>query len=209
MTIPLLMLAVLSFFFFYSLNPFGASSGWYFSYVERPASAVPLSQQAASVEVFGEAVHHAHIPAVLLSLLVAGLGTLFAFATYSWRKINAEALANNLAPIYQFLQRKWYFDELYHVAVVGVTIGLSRVLRWFDDRVIDGIVNGTAFVTKISSFTSGRFDNVVIDGMVNLIAYIAGFSGLVLRKVQTGKVQTYIVFVIFGVMVFFFLFRSM
>ncbi|MEK6572414.1 MAG: proton-conducting transporter membrane subunit, partial [Bacteroidota bacterium] len=164
MTIPLLMLAVLSFFFFYSLNPFGASSGWYFSYVERPASAVPLSQQAASVEVFGEAVHRAHIPAVLLSLLVAGLGTLFAFATYSWKKINAEALANNLAPIYQFLQRKWYFDELYHVAVVGVTIGLSRVLRWFDDRVIDGIVNGTAFVTKISSFTSGRFDNVVIDG---------------------------------------------
>lgn len=208
MTIPLVGLAVLSFFFFYSFNPLSASSGWYFSYVEQPASVVPLAQQAASVEVFGEAAHHAHIPAILLSLLVAGLGILLAFGTYYWKKVSAEAIANRFAPLYTFLQRKWYFDELYDAAVVRVTIGTTRVLRWFDDKVIDGIVNGTAYVTKISSFTSGRFDNVVIDGMVNLIAYIAGFSGLVLRKTQTGKVQTYIVFVIFGVMVFFFLFRS-
>jgi len=74
--------------------------------------------------------------------------------------------------------------------------------------VIDGIVNGTAFVTRVSSFGSGRFDNVVIDGMVNLVAYITGFCGLVLRLVQTGKVQTYIVFVLFGVVLFFLLFRS-
>ena len=209
MTIPLVILAVLSFFFFYSLNPFRASSGWYFSYVERPASVVPLAQQAASIQVFEQAVHHAHFPALLLSLVVAGLGILLAFATYRWKKVNAEAIANRFAPVYEFLQRKWYFDELYHAAVVRVTIGISRVLRWFDDKVIDGIVNGTAYVTRVSSFTSGRFDNVVIDGMVNLVAYIAGFSGLVLRKAQTGKVQTYIVFVIFGVMIFFFLLRSM
>lgn len=209
MTIPLLVFALLSFFFFYSFNPFGASSGWYFWFVERPASAVPGAQQAVSPEVFEEAVHHAHVPAILLSLLVAGLGILLAFTTYYWRKINADTIATRLAPLYRFLQKKWYFDELYDAAVVRVTIGATRVLRWFDDRVIDGIVNGTAFVTKISSFTSGRFDNVVIDGMVNLVGYITGFSGLVLRKVQTGRVQTYIVFVIFGVMIFFFLFRSM
>ncbi len=207
MTIPLVLLAAISFFAFYSLNPFSGGSGWYFSYVERPASAVPAAQQAVSAEVFAEAVHHAHVPALLLSLLVAGLGILVAFATYYWKKVNADAIARSLAPVHQFLQRKWYFDELYDVAVVRVTMGITRVLRWFDDRVIDGAVNGTAYVTKVSSFTSGRFDNVVVDGIVNLVAYAAGFSGLVLRKVQTGKVQTYIVFVLFGVMIFFFLFR--
>jgi NADH-quinone oxidoreductase subunit L len=207
MTIPLTVLAILSVFIFYSFNPFGASSGWYFQFVERPASVVPPAMQGASLEAFEQATHNAHFPAILLSLLVAGLGILLAYTTYYWKRISADAVAERLAPIYVFLQRKWYFDELYHTAVVRLTIGVSRVLRWFDDRVIDGLVNGAAFVTKVSSFTSGRFDNVVIDGMVNLVAYITGFFGLALRKVQTGKVQTYIVFVILGVMVFFFVFR--
>jgi NADH-quinone oxidoreductase subunit L len=207
MTIPLLVLAILSIFVFYSFNPFGASSSWYFHYVERPVSSVPLAQQAVSVETFEEGIHQVHVPAMVLSLLAAGLGILFAFATYYWKRINADAVAQRLAPLYTFLQRKWYFDELYHTAVVRLTIGISRVLRWFDDRVIDGLVNGAAFVTRISSSTSGRFDNVVVDGIVNLVGYITGFFGLVLRKVQTGKVQTYIVFVILGVMVFFFVFR--
>ncbi len=48
---------------------------------------------------------------------------------------------------------------------------------------------------------------MVIDGAVNLTAYLSGFSGLVLRKLQTGKVQTYVVFAVFGVMVFYFVFR--
>ncbi len=208
MTIPLIVFAVISFFIFYSFNPFGASSGWYFSYVERPISAVPSVQQAASIEVFEEAVHHAHVPAILLSLLVAGGGILLAFGTYYWKKINAEALAARFSALYKFSLNKWYFDDLYNATVVRGTLGTMRVLRWFDDKVIDGIVNGTAFVTKVSSFGSGRFDNVVIDGMVNLVAYITGFCGLVLRLVQTGKVQTYIVFVLFGVVVFFLLFRS-
>jgi NADH-quinone oxidoreductase subunit L len=207
MAIPLIVLAVLSVFIFYSLKPFGASSGWYFQYVERPASVVPLALQGVSVAAFEEAIHNVHILGILLSLFVAGLGILLAYTTYYWKRISADEVAARLAPIYTFLQRKWYFDELYHAAVVRVTIGVSRVLRWFDDRAIDGLVNGAAFVTRISSSTSGRFDNVVIDGMVNLIAYITGFFGLVLRKVQTGKVQTYIVFVILGVMVFFFIFR--
>ena len=53
----------------------------------------------------------------------------------------------------------------------------------------------------------GGFDNKIVDGMVNLIAYLGGFLGLLMRKLQTGKVQTYLAFVLFGVMVFFLWFR--
>ncbi|HCV44329.1 MAG TPA: NADH-quinone oxidoreductase subunit L, partial [Bacteroidetes bacterium] len=69
------------------------------------------------------------------------------------------------------------------------------------------VVNGAGSITKATSFISGKFDNVVIDGLVNLTAYLSGFSGLVLRKFQTGKVQTYIVFAVFSVMIFYFAFR--
>ena len=53
----------------------------------------------------------------------------------------------------------------------------------------------------------GGFDNKIIDGIVNLIAYFAGFFGLLTRKLQTGKVQTYLALALFGVMVFFLWFK--
>jgi NADH-quinone oxidoreductase subunit L len=46
-----------------------------------------------------------------------------------------------------------------------------------------------------------------VDGLVNGVAYGSSFFGFVFRKFQTGRVQTYIIFVIFGVMVLFFTFR--
>jgi NADH-quinone oxidoreductase subunit L len=53
----------------------------------------------------------------------------------------------------------------------------------------------------------GGFDNKIIDGIVNLLAYLAGLLGLLARRLQTGKVQTYLAFALFGVLVFFLWFR--
>jgi NADH-quinone oxidoreductase subunit L len=207
MTVPLIILACLSFFAFYSFNPIGASSGWLFHAVERPMSAVPNAVAAASTEVFEEALHDSHSTAMYLSLSIAGLGILLAFATYYWKKINAGAIAKAIPLVYSFLLNKWYFDELYDGTAVAGTIGFSRVLAWFDNTVIDGIVNGVGSVTRFASFASGQFDSIVVDGMVNLVAYLAGFFGLLFRKLQTGRVQTYIAFVLLGVMLFFFIYR--
>jgi NADH-quinone oxidoreductase subunit L len=57
------------------------------------------------------------------------------------------------------------------------------------------------------AFVSGKFDTYVVDGLVNFSAYLSGFFGLVLRKFQTGKVQTYVLYAVLGVMVFYFIFR--
>ncbi|HXG37948.1 MAG TPA: NADH-quinone oxidoreductase subunit L [Bacteroidota bacterium] len=272
MTIPLIVFAVLSFFIFYSFNPFGAADGWFFGAVQRPESVVPASVAAAGVSQFEEAVHHSHTTAMILSLLVAGMGILIAFATYSWKKINADAVAAKLAPVHKFLLNKWYFDELYEATVVRGTVAVANAYRWFDNTIIDGIVNGTASWTRavtlgtkqnweegnmgaivylvvagivslyagwvtgtaiwppeVTFWTAlwygllslgvagltfflfyvgvGGFDNRIVDGLVNLTAYVAGFFGLLTRKVQTGRVQTYLAWVLFGVMVFFLWFR--
>ncbi|MDO8549407.1 MAG: NADH-quinone oxidoreductase subunit L, partial [Ignavibacteria bacterium] len=87
------------------------------------------------------------------------------------------------------------------------TIVLSRILAWFDNKVIDGIVNASASITRAFSSFSGKFDNIVVDGLVNFMAYLSGFIGLVFRKFQTGKVQTYIVLVIFSLVILLFLFK--
>ena len=287
MIIPLIVLASLSFFVFYSFNPLTPADGWFYHAIERPVTVVPASLASASSEVFEEAMHHEHTTAMYLSLTVASLGILFAFLTYYWKKISADAFASALAPVHKFLLNKWYFDELYHATAVAGTIGFSRLLAWFDNTFIDGIVNGTArwtlaltlgvkknwevedhakgmvedhakgmegkreamaylfFAALLSVYVGwaagnaalsgagigiaigkgilglivaggtffllhagvGGFDNKVVDGTVNLTAYLAGFFGLMLRKVQTGRIQSYILFVLIGVMVLFFLFK--
>jgi NADH-quinone oxidoreductase subunit L len=230
MVMPLVVLSVLSIFFWYGLNPVDGSKGWFLDkWIHTPATVVPQSQRfdfmksetkiknektnsksgeyITHSETYMHAMHQAHYPAMSLSLLLGGIGILLAYLMYQWKKINPEKLAEKLKPLYNFSLNKWYIDELYHKSFIAGTIGLSKLLAWFDNYVVDGIVNGAAFVTKWFSRVNGIFDNVVIDGFVNFTAYLSGFFGVAFRKLQTGKVQTYIVFVVFSIIILLFIFR--
>jgi len=207
MTIPLVILAVMSFFAVFSLNPVGAASSWIVQSLPRPESVSPATVAPPPTEMFEEALHHVHGSAMALSLLMAGLGILVAFATYAWKKIDADAVARRLHLLHQFLLNKWYFDEAYDSLVVRPLLSMTRGLRWFDTTVVDGLVNAAGWLTRGISFVSGRVDTIVVDGAVNLTAYLSGVFGLVLRKFQTGKVQTYIMFVVLSVVIFYFVYR--
>jgi NADH-quinone oxidoreductase subunit L len=158
-------------------------------------------------------VHHLHeslvphvisIPA-LASLLIAGTGILIAFTTYGKRGAKGQAVSwEEPKGIRAFLYNRWYQDNLFEkVFPVGFTLVLMRALAWFDSNVIDGIVNGVATVTIGISRAMGGFDTYVVDGIVNLLAGITQFGGLIFRQVQTGKIQTYVVYVVIGVIALF------
>jgi NADH-quinone oxidoreductase subunit L len=69
---------------------------------------------------------------------------------------------------------------------------LAKVLSVFDQYVIDGIVNGSASVTRFVSWLNGLFDNYIIDGIVNAVANITFWAGNRLRRVQTGNINSYL-----------------
>ncbi|MCX7611604.1 MAG: NADH-quinone oxidoreductase subunit L [Ignavibacterium sp.] len=225
MVMPLVLLAVLSIFIWYTPNPLNSEQGWVLSkWIEKPVIHTPensrfdfmksfhnenvLSNKSyIDSEVYKEAMHSAHYPAMGLSLFVAVLGIFLAFAVYQWKKINSDLITQKLKPLYNFSYNKWYFDEIYHKTFVALTIGLSKVLAWFDAKIIDGIVNGSAFITKHFSFFIGNFDKYVVDGIVNFTAYFNGFAGLFVRRIQTGKVQSYLALVIFSIVILLFIFK--
>ena len=231
MAMPLAVLAMLSVFIFYTPNPFSADQGWFFNKwinsaeLHAPnATRFDFMQSEVEVETeqaaehnsshgeitysekYTEAMHSAHYPAMFLSLFVAVLGILTAFVFYQWKKVNVDKLANSIKPLYNFSLNKWYFDEFYHKTFVAGLLGFSKIIAWFDAKIVDGIVNGSAELTRRLAFFTGGFDRIVVDGLVNLMAYISGFIGLIFRRVQTGKVQTYLVLVIFSIIILLFLF---
>ena len=213
MTAPLVVLAVLSFFAFYTPNPFNAESGWIVKMLEAPEMIFAGTSGAVykllpKIE-FMEEVHHVHYTAMFLSLFCAGIGILVAYLFYYWKKVNVKKLTETFYPIYKFSYNKWYFDELYDKTVISGTLLFSKVTNWFDKYIVDGLVNGSGTITQFSSKVSGKFDNFFVDGLVNLTGGIVAFFGLIFRKIQTGRIQTYIVFLIFGILILFFIFRDM
>lgn len=225
MVFPLVLLAALSFFFWYTPNPLNSEQGWVLSkWIEKPIMHTPessrfdfmktsvpegeaISKSYLDSKVYKDAIHNSHYAAMGLSLFVAITGILLAFVIYHWKKLSAETIAEKIKPLYNFSLNKWYFDELYHKTFVALTIGLSKILAWFDAKIIDGIVNASAFITKEFSFFIGNFDKYVIDGIVNFTAYFNGFAGLLIRRIQTGKVQSYLALVIFSIVILLFIFK--
>jgi NADH-quinone oxidoreductase subunit L len=94
---------------------------------------------------------------------------------------------------YRLLENKYYLDTLYETIVVGAVKGpIARAVNWFNQHILDGIVNGAG----TSSRQAGRWvydhvDQGVVDKVVRGSGLGAEGSGQVLRRGQTGKVQTY------------------
>lgn len=220
---PLILLAILSIWIFYSLNPIDGGSGWFAHSFKAVKTVVPAdlqynwlipnkvehhSTEHSNLDIgfettelpkehhylnkFEEEIHHQHYNAMFLSLLVAGLGIGLAFFIYHYKKLDVDKITEKIKPLYNFSLNKWYFDEIYQATFINGTIGLSKAMFWFDSKIIDGIVNLSGWITKIMGFLIGLFDNIIIDGFVNLIAWIVNIFGAGVRKLQSGRVQTYI-----------------
>lgn len=215
MAVPLMILAGLSFFFIFSFNPLSGDSGWLVQGLNFSQNVVPQefrlpfltteeSTVAGYTEQYIEASHHSHVMAMILSVGCTLGGLLLAFVIYFRNGIDLIPIKNRFRPVYNFLYNKWYFDELYELIIVKLTLVLSSVLYWIDSKIVDGAVNLSAWVTKKVSEFGGLFDKYVVDGLVNFVPLVTGFGGLLMRKLQTGKIQTYIAFIAASVILLFF-----
>jgi NADH-quinone oxidoreductase subunit L len=135
-----------------------------------------------------------------LSILAAGLGIVAGW--YAYRDQPEPDPVFQQGWISTLLVRKFYLDEVYmHGIVLPVRDRLSAAVVWFDRNLVDGVVNGTARLTRDLALGTDEFDRTVVDGAVNGIAQTAGFTGGLLRYLQSGNVQRYAAFLFVGVLV--------
>lgn len=111
------------------------------------------------------------------SVTIAVAGILLARNLYKDGTERASALGAKFSAAYKLLWNKWYVDEIYHLAIVGPILALSRDFLWkiFDVKVVDGIVNGSA-------------------------ATVGSVAG-VLRRLQSGIAQNYAVLMVVGIVI--------
>jgi NADH-quinone oxidoreductase subunit L len=151
--------------------------------------------------------HHEFVPLYALFGFLAFVLGVGAAGTYYFQR---EGRSMNLADRglahagYTFLVNKYYLDNLYTDGVVGGLKGpIARAAYWFNQNILDGIVNGAAAIAVATGrFTYNVIDQRIVDGAVNGIGVGAEAGGGALRTVQTGKVQQYAA-ILFGALVIF------
>lgn len=147
-----------------------------------------------------EGAHHLEFsPSVaLISTIVALSGILLGTAMYYWKSIPVDFLSRRFPLIYKLLYNKWYMDEIYGALIIRPLLSLTRGLARFDLGVIDGAVNGTAWMTILISKVKRLFDIYVVDGAVNGVGWMTQTGGKGLRRAQTGHVQEYALAILLG-----------
>ncbi len=162
--------------------------------------AAPLHAVFFDWVTFGEpeAVHFVWWIAIA-GTLAAVLGIAGGWLLYGHRKERDPLHA--MGPLWTVLEHRYYIDAFYMSAIVyPVRDKLSAAVYWFNQSILDGVVNAAAKVVRGLAHVVNLFDRDVIDGAVNGAAGTAGFSGGILKYVQSGNVQRYMAFLFVGVL---------
>lgn len=171
MTVPLMILAVLSVIGGFVGIPALLGGSNHFEHFLEPVFAAGLERIHLSHP--SHAVEYALMGA---SVLIALSGIGLAYLMYIKKSISADALAEKYKGIYTVLYNKYYYDEGVQAVIINPILSFSRWLWNF-------------------------FDEKVVDGLVNLSAKIMLLISLLIRRVQTGLVQNYAGVMVLGVLV--------
>jgi len=204
-TVPLIVLGVLSWCVAWGANPLDPEGSWLehqLHHAQPFAVGVDFKTVTDAANAFANdklgGISLGEISGALAIGAVA-LGLVFATLVYFYGVLNAAQTKEEFAPLHAFLINKWYFDELYSVLLVRPALVVAQWCKTTDLLGIDSVLHALAYSTKWLSWLDGRFDSGVIDGLANLIANVTGRIGTRLRNVETGYLRSYMLFMVLAI----------
>ncbi len=144
-------------------------------------------------------VHSVHKFGAILSIFIAFSGIFIAFLMYVKKSVNPGWWTSTFSGWTETLKEKYYFDHLYINKIIqGMLLPFNNILSKFDMNVHDKyVVDGWATVNRYAFNISRWFDNNIIDSaMVDGSGASVRLMNVILRNLQSGKVQLYFVFLI-------------
>ena len=198
MIIPLVVLAVGSIFAGYVGFPAWLGGNNVFEKFLDPVFEplpVPLGPQA-------DYSHLAEFGMAGASVAIALIGFGLAYSKYCKRSWEEQREKKQYGALYPVFLNKYYIDELYDALFVNRAKDAGKDLWRFDSKVVDGVVNGSAWTTVESAVGSGWWDRWIVDGIVKFIGGFIKTMSWPVRLIETGYVQNYALVMIIGLLVF-------
>lgn len=151
MVVPLMVLAIPSVLIGFVGTPF---ANYFEEFVHAPGESLAEVLEKAHEFDFTEF-------AVMggSSVGIALIGITLASLMYLSRKIDPDAIAQKIKPLYEFSLNKWYLDDINDFLFVKGSRRLARQVLEVDFRVVDGVVNLTGLITLITGEGLKYFEN--------------------------------------------------
>lgn len=121
---------------------------------------------------------HMNFAVAIPSVAIGLIGIFVAWILYAKPKTISDKVSSKLGFFYKWAYNKFYMDELYLFVTKKIIFNLiSRPVAWFDRHIIDGTMNGIAWMTSTASFNikglqSGQLQKygfVFISGVLILV----------------------------------------
>lgn len=193
---PLAALAVLS-----AIGGFVGLPGWTglankFEHFLEPVMRIPESAEPV--------VHTAGLEILFtaFSVAISLAGIILAYRFYVARPGTADRITDRIKGIYNLVRHKYYVDELYDATIVNRIKDLGVACFFLDSKLVDGLVNLTASITRGTATLSRLFDSYIVDGLVNLVGRIHMRLNRLFTSFQTGLVQRYALMAVLGIVIF-------
>jgi NADH-quinone oxidoreductase subunit L len=143
--------------------------------------------------------HSGELVLMAITVLMALLAFLAAWKLYGKTYRGPENEEKLYGPrLYRLLLNKYYVDEIYSKFIIQPALKFMQVCSWIDNKIVDGLVNLSGFITKIVAWTIGSLDSYLVDGMVNGAAELCSAVAGKVRTLQTGRVQNYVMGAVTG-----------
>jgi NADH-quinone oxidoreductase subunit L len=189
--IPVVLLALFSLAFFFSLNPFNAESGWLYG----------QGKLVATPEIHNTESHTIHLLTGIISTVLALAGIGLAWWQYKKQPLVPAANVLSLEPQNWFAKltfRQFYMNEIFSFIFLKPVFMFSRTVAKTDKKVLDAALHFLGKGTVVMAKIIGWFDRIFVDGIVKLVAAISAWLGSVGRKLQGGELQNYYLYSILG-----------
>ncbi len=163
----------------------------------------PLTHHYFSHFIYFHPEHHIEPNSfVMYSSIAVGLcGIILAWLFYALFPAIPKSLAESFKPAYNLLLNKYWIDELYDRIFIRPFFRLTKIAFSFDTRIIDGSVNLAGTITVVISRIKAMIDKYIVDGAVNLTALTVGGAARVLRRLQSGYIQNYILLIFTSIVI--------
>lgn len=115
-----------------------------------------------------EYIIHLNLIVASISVIVALISILIARKLYRRKNDIPKRMADSCRTLWTWAYHRFYWDELYQFITHKIIFnGICRPIAWFDRHVIDGTMNGFAYITNsaseaIKGMQSGRVQSYVV-----------------------------------------------
>jgi len=177
MTIPLLVLGVLSAIGGLVLNP--VHSGPLYRFL-APVSGDISGLGYTPVGPLGEP------QLIAISIVAVSIGIALAWRLYARRDLSRGRLVEPVrGPVAELMERKFLVDEAYQAVFVTFGTRVARALTWIDRRIVDGAVMGSG----TAALATGRVARRAQTGMVRTYVTVMVLAVALLLALAVGMVR--------------------